>query len=250
MSDDPLVERLQSAGAAAIRDLVADLRPRERARDARPFAYVNMVTTVDGRATVEGRSAALGDAADLAMLLELRTLADAVLIGPGTLRAEGYGRLLRDPQRHARRRAVGQDEDPIAVVISRGFELPWDAGLFAAADQPVLVYTGAPGDPPDVPAPVEVVPLPDATPAAAFADLRARGVRSLLCEGGPTFNRALLAAGLVDELFLTVAPLVTAGEQAPRIVAGAPLDVPARLGLRRVLRHGDELLLRYALADD
>jgi riboflavin biosynthesis pyrimidine reductase len=243
------VERLEPGAAGTVEELLAEWRPRELAHDARPYAWANMVSTVDGRATLGGRSAALGDEADLAMLLELRTLADAVLIGPGTLRAEGYDRLVRDPARRARRAAAGQAEDPLAVVLSRGLEVPWDAGLFAAPDQPVLVYTGTPGEPPPgLAAPVEVARLPQATPAAALAHLRARGVRALLCEGGPTLNRALLDAGLVDELFVTVAPLLTAGEDAPQIDAGPLLGAPAELELRHVLRHGDELLLRYGVA--
>ena len=93
---------------------------------------------------------------------------------------------------------------PVAVLLSRSLDLPWDAGLFAAAGQPVLVYTGSDAEAPDVAAALEVVRLEDPSPAAALADLRARGVRALLCEGGPTLNRALLAAGVVDELFLTL----------------------------------------------
>jgi riboflavin-specific deaminase-like protein len=244
------LERLEGATAGSVAELLGGFRPRERASRARPYTYVNMVATVDGRVTFGGRSAALGDEADLETLLELRTLADAVLIGAGTLRAEGYDRLVRDEQRRARRRAAGQAEDPLAVVLSRGLDLPWDAGLFAAPEQPVLVYTQARGEPPEVAAPVEVVRLPEATPATALADLRAaRDVRALLCEGGPTLNRALLAAGLVDELFLTLAPLVVAGEADRGIVAGALLETPAELALRHVCRHGDELLLRYAVGD-
>jgi riboflavin biosynthesis pyrimidine reductase len=208
-----------------------------------------MIVSVDGRAAVDGRSAALGDDADLAMLLELRTLADAVLIGSGTLQAEGYDRLVRAPDRRERRTAAGLAADPLAVVISRRLDLPWEAGLFAAPEQPVLLYAcGDAPEPPRVAAPVEVVRLDDPAPATVLADLRARGVRTLLCEGGPTLNRLLLDAGAVDELFLTVAPLVAGGEDEPAIVAGAPLEVPARLALRWVLRHADELFLRYALA--
>ena len=104
----------------------------------------------------------------------------------------------------ARRRAAGLPPTPAAVLLSRSLDLPWDAGLFAAPDQPVLVYTGSDAEPPGVAAPLEVVRLEDPSPARALADLRARGVRALLCEGGPTLNRALLAAGVVDELFLTL----------------------------------------------
>jgi riboflavin biosynthesis pyrimidine reductase len=247
---EPLLEPLLPPGPA--RPAWAQLAAASAGWTApatRPFTYLNMIATADGRAAVDGRTEALGDAADLEMLLELRVLADAVLIGPGTLRAEGYDRLVRAPARRERRRAAGRAEDPLAVVISRRFDLPWDAGLFAAAEQPVLLYTaqGAP-DPPSLAAPVEVVRLDDPTPAAAFADLRARGVELLLCEGGPTLNRGLLEARLVDELFLTLAPLLTCDDLEPTIVAGPALPEPARLGIRSVLRHRDELFLRYAVA--
>jgi riboflavin-specific deaminase-like protein len=230
-----------------IPDLMAEVRPHERAPANRPFVYVNMIETVDGRVAVDGRSAALGGESDLEMLLELRTMADAVLIGTGTLRAEGYDRLVRSEERRSRRRAAGLAEDPLAVLLSRRFNVPWEAGLFQAADQPVLIYSGVDGEPPDVPAPVEVVRLVDPSPAAAFADLRARGVRALLCEGGPTLHGGLHAAGLVDELFVTVAPLLTGDEEEPTMIAGGRLPVPVALQLRWVLQAGSELFLRYAV---
>jgi riboflavin biosynthesis pyrimidine reductase len=221
--------------------------PREQAPDDRPFVYVNMIQTLDGRVAIDGRSEGLGDEADLEMLLELRTLADAVLIGTGTLRAEGYDRLVRSDERRARRRAAGLAEDPLAVLISRRFDIPWETGLFAAAEQPVLIYTGVDGSVPDVAAPVEVVRLVDPSPAAALADLRARGVRALLCEGGPTLHGALHAAGHVDELFVTLVPLLTGDETESSILAGGRLPVPVGLTLRSVRRHGSELFLRYAV---
>ena len=220
---------------------------RDRAPADRPFVYVNMITTVDGRAARDGRSAGLGGDADLANLLELRTLADAVLIGTGTLRAEGYDRLVRSDERRARRRAAGLAEDPPAVLISRRFDIPWEAGLFQAPEQPVLIYTGVEGSVPDVPAPVEVVRLVDPSPAPALADLRERGVLALLCEGGPTLHGALHAAGLVDELFVTVTPLLTGDEDEPTIVAGGRLAVPPDLTLLSVRQDGSELFLRYAV---
>jgi riboflavin biosynthesis pyrimidine reductase len=221
-----------------------------RAHATRPFLFLNMIASVDGRAAIEGRSHQLGSATDTLLLTELRTLADAVLIGSGTLRAEGYGRLVGNADRVARRQAAGRAPTPTAVLLSRGLELPWDAGLFQAADQPVVVYTGASGAPPRTAAPLEVVHLRDPSPAAALADLKARGIGALLCEGGPTLNRALLAAGVVDELFLTLSPLLAGNTEAPRIVEGADLPAPARLDLRWVLHHDDELYLRYAIRHD
>jgi riboflavin biosynthesis pyrimidine reductase len=245
----PRLEPVWPPGAAAEpAELLRPVRPRERAPRDRPFVYLNMVASVDGRAAVAGRTQALGGPADLELLLELRTLADAVLIGAGTLRAEGYDRLVKRPARRERRLAAGLAADPVAVLLSRRGALPWDARLLAAPDQPVLAYVGeAAPDPPPVAAALELVRLADPAPAAALADLRRRGVLALLCEGGPTLNGALLAAGLVDELFLTLSPLLTGDEAEPTIVAGGPLPTATRLALLWVLRSGDCLFLRYAV---
>src|SRR6201999_2288154 len=201
------------------------------------------------RAALDGSTRPLGGPADLEMLLGLRQVADAVLIGPGTVRAEGYARLVGNPERRAAREAAGLAPDPLTVLISRRFDIPWEAGLFAAPSQPVIVYTSADAvrDRPDMPAPVEIVALPECTPAAALADLRARGVRALLSEGGPTLFHGLLAAGLVDELFLTLSPLLT-GDAAEAAILSAPrLDAPVRSRLRWVLRSEQELFLRYTI---
>jgi riboflavin-specific deaminase-like protein len=243
-----LVERLFPEPASlTVSEALDAFDPAAAAGAERPFVYLNMVATADGRAAIAGRTQALGDEADLAMLLGLRERADAVLIGSGTLRAEGYARLVGAPERRERRMARGRSEDPPAVLISRRLTVPWDAGLFEAPEQPVLVYTEAAGSGPLVPAPVEIVRLEDVSPAAVLRDLRARGVRGLLCEGGPTLNRSLLAMGLVDELFLTLAPMLTGDDDEPTIVADGALPDPASLELRWALRHRHELLLRYGL---
>jgi riboflavin-specific deaminase-like protein len=216
---------------------------------SRPFVYVNMISTVDGRAARDGRSATIGGEADLQRLLELRTIADAVLIGTGTLRAEGYDRLVRSEERRARRLAEGRAEDPLAVILARRFDVPWEAGLFQAPEQPVLIYTGADaGEPPDVPAPVEMARLDVPSLTAMLADLRARGVEALLSEGGPTMHGALWAAGAVDELHLTIAPLLTGDTDEPNIVEGGRLPEALELELLSVERIGSELFLRYGRA--
>lgn len=228
-------------------ELLAGMREREPVPEDRPRVLVDMVTSADGRATVRGSSRPLGGAADLELLLELRTIADAVLIGPATVRAEGYARLVGAPERRERRRRAGLAEDPPAVLMSRSMDLPWDAGLFAAAEQPVLVYGDRTARVPAVAAPVEVVHLEPLTLAAALADLRRRGVRLLLCEGGPTLNGALLAGRLVDELFLTLCPVLVGDDSAPTIVSGEPLPQPAGLTLSWVCHDEGELYLRYTL---
>jgi riboflavin biosynthesis pyrimidine reductase len=201
-------------------DLVGEAGPLPAAR---PWVTGVMVSSVDGRATLGGTSRALGGPADLEMLLALRRRADALIVGPATVRAEGYGPLPCP-----------------AVLVSRSFDLPWEAGLFSAPGQRVLVYTHAEREPPDVAAEVEALPfaeLPD-----VLADLRARGIERLLCEGGPTLNRALLAEELLDELFLTLAPVVAGDEAAPAIIAPGE---PARLSLHSVATADGELYLRY-----
>jgi riboflavin biosynthesis pyrimidine reductase len=250
MPGEVTYSRLLSAGEdATATELLAEVRPRERAPADRPFVYLNMVSTIDGRAALDGRTSALGNAADLSLLVELREMADAVLIGSGTLRAEGYGRLMRRADRRERRRAAGLEPEALAVLISRSMDLPWDASLFAAREQPVLIYTGPDTPPPPpVAAPVEVVALPRPTAGAALHHLRTeRGVRALLCEGGPTLNRALLAEHLVDELFVTLSPLLTGDEDAPNIVSGPKLPEPLGLALRWLLHSDGELYLRYAV---
>jgi riboflavin-specific deaminase-like protein len=229
-------------------DRVVDCSLR-RVDASRPFVYVNMIATADGRAARDGRSATIGGEADLQRLLDLRTIADAVLIGTGTLRAEGYDRLVRSEERRARRRADGLAEDPLAVILSRRFDIPWEAGLCQAPEQPVLIYTGADaGGPRDVPAPVEVVRLAVPSLTAMLTDLHARGVRKLLSEGGPTMHGALWAAGVVDELFLTIAPVLTGDADEPNIVEGGRLPDAVELELLSVDRAGSELYLRYGRA--
>jgi riboflavin biosynthesis pyrimidine reductase len=245
-----MFERLVPAGEPVVAaDLLDEIGFHERAPDDRPYLFMNFVATLDGRAAVDGHTKALGSAADLDMLLSLRATADALLIGSGTLRAEGYARLVGNEERRARRRAKGLAEDPTAVLISRGLDLPWEtAGLFKAPNQPVLVYTSSDGQPPPVAAPLELVRLDEPTPTAVLADLRRRGVRALLSEGGPRLHRSLLAAGLVDELFLTITPMVTSDELEPTIVAGGKLPAPIGLELLWVLGAGPELFTRYAVA--
>jgi riboflavin biosynthesis pyrimidine reductase len=246
MPGEVTYSRLLSAGPdATARELLAEVRPRERAPEDRPFVFVNMVHSVDGRAQVNGRTAELGEAADLEMLLELRTMADAILIGPGTLQAEGYARMIGSEERRAYRESLGLAPDPPTVILSRSFDLRWDAGLFSAPEQPVVVYTASELDPPETVAPVEVVRIGDV--AGMLADLRSRGVRALLSEGGPTLNSAMLEAEVVDELFLTISPLITGDPDALRIVEGEGLTRTHRARPVWVLRAQGELFLRYAV---
>jgi riboflavin biosynthesis pyrimidine reductase len=242
------LSRLVPEEPRPVHELLAEVRRTARVPDDRPFVFANMISTADGRAAREGRTHTLGTDADLEVLLELRAIADAVLIGTNTLKVEGYDRLVKSAERRARRQAAGLAADPVAVVLTRGADVPWEVGLFQAPEQPVLVYTGPEaGPPPPTPAPVEHIPLEHPTPAAALHDLHARGIGALLTEGGPTLLRALVADGLADELFLTIVPLLTGDATEPNILAGGILPEPAQLELVWTLSAGPELFLRYRL---
>ena len=224
--------------------LLASLRPWERAPGGRPLVMVNMVQTADGLITIGGKSGPIGGEGDHAMFHGLRSVVDAILVGTGTLRAEKYGRMIRRPERRALRASLGLQEDPLAILITQSGNLPWDAPLFAEPLQRVVI--AGPCSPPPLAAQVTVIG--SSTPADALRTVHSEfGVRAVLCEGGPTLNRALLGDGVLDELFLTVAPKLAGDDEALRILAGDALAEPVGMELRHVLHHEGELFLRYAL---
>jgi riboflavin-specific deaminase-like protein len=218
----------------------------EKAHPTRPYVVANMVESVDGRATVAGRSGPLGGDADREVFHALRGAVDAVFTGTGTLRAENYGRLVRSPERRELRVAAGLDPEPVAVVVSRRGRIPWEIPLFAEPEQRAIVFSETPVTPPPrVEAQVEVLELEDARPVVVLERLRADyGIRSVLSEGGPTLLAGLVAEEVLDELFVTVAPLLAgAGEKS--MLEGPPLGEPAPLETTWLLEHDGYLFLRY-----
>ena len=211
-------------------ELLADADLAALAPADRPYVVLNMVASVDGRATYEGRSGPLGGPADKDMFHTLRTLVEAVMVGTGTLRAERYGRMVRDPARQEQRRARGLDPEPYAIVCSRDGSFPEDIPLFTDPEARLLTYT-------------------DASPGHVLRRAREEhGIRSVLCEGGPTLNGALLAEGVVDELFLTVAPLIAGGPDPLTIVEGSGPETAVPLELVWLLEGDGMLFCRYAVA--
>lgn len=237
-------EGLSPAAALAGIDLAA------AAGRERPRVLGVMVASLDGRAALGGRSGALAGPSDAALFGETRALADAILVGPGTVAAERYGRLVTKEDRRARRAARGLDPDPPAVLASRSLDLPWDAPLFADPRQRVVLFAAAGGGgsvPPSC-ASVELVRLDPYGPRAVLAALRRDfGVRSVTCEGGPRLLAGLVAAGALDELLLTKAGVLVGEGHPPEppLLAGAAPAEPLRLPLRMVLRAGDDLVLHY-----
>ncbi len=238
---------LPDPGPTTVAEQLGTLELERLAHADRPYVVLNFATTLDGRAAIAGRSGAIAGPVDTELLQRLRTRVDAVMIGAGTLRAERYGRMVSDPQLRAYRERTLLAHDPLAVIVSNRFELPWDAGLFTDGGGRVVIFTAADTEPPPIATPLEVVrhgggvKLPD-----ALAWLRReRGIRSLLCEGGPTLHGDLQRMGLADELFLTIAPKL-AGGSGPHILEGELAEV---LELEPVwmLESGGELYARYKL---
>jgi riboflavin biosynthesis pyrimidine reductase len=262
------LNRLLAPGdPATVREIVTGLGLRERSADAstaaagqRPYVLLNMVATLDGRATLAGRSGPLSDDADRALFHGLRSVVDAVMAGAGTVRAERYGPIVRDLDTRRVRREQGLREQPLACVVSAGLGFPPDLPLLCDPDSEVAFLTPSQASLPATAARVEYIRARREDGAldlpAALGELHDRlHVRTLLCEGGPHLNAELLCAGLVDELFLSLSPLLAgedpADERRPplRIIAGSDFDPPLALELLSVLEHDSHLFLRYRLRD-
>jgi riboflavin biosynthesis pyrimidine reductase len=229
------VQRLTpDPGPTSVEQQLDTYEPWTEPHDERPFVAMNFAATVDGRATIGGVSGPIGSETDTAMLAGLRTRFDAVMIGAGTMRAERYGPL---------------PGERLMVIVSGGLDLPWDAPLFTEGGGQVLVFTAsADEEPPEVATSLQVVRHPGAVDlAAALRHLREeREVRAVLCEGGPRLHAEMEAAGLVDELFLTISPKL-AGGAAPRILEGELPGVEP-LQLAWLLEQDGELFARYSRA--
>ncbi len=237
---------LPPGGDATPEELLSDLKLVELAPDRRPYTLLNFASTLDGHATIEGRSGPIGDEVDTEMLQRLRTQVEAVMIGAGTMRAERYGRIVSDPELRALRERIGLAHDPLAVIISGRLDLPWDAPLFTDGNGEVVIFTAADTEPPETATPLSVVRHTEGVDLTrAMEHLRTdRGIRALLCEGGPRLHAQLQEEGLADELFLTIAPKL-AGGLGPRILEGELPDAPFELELVWLYESGGQLFSRY-----
>jgi riboflavin-specific deaminase-like protein len=218
---------------------------------SRPRVRMNFVMSLDGAVTVEGRSGGLGDETDHLAMQVLRTLADVVLVGAGTVRAEGYGGMRVDDADAAWRRSHGLASQPRIAVVSSRLDLAPEHPFFArATERPILMtHEAAPADRRDALAEVcDVIECGrEAVDAAVMVQaLAERGMPQVLCEGGPHLFGALVEADLVDELCLSLSPVIVGGD-AGRMVRGAG-ELRRRMRLVHAIPAGDLLLLRYARA--
>jgi riboflavin-specific deaminase-like protein len=228
--------------------LASGLRLGDRARAERPYLALNMVSTLDGKATIEWRTKGLSSELDRRLFHQLRTQVDAVMVGAGTLRAERYGRIAKSEELRERRVSEGLAREPLAIIVSGRLNLPADLPLLQEPEQEVVIVTRSDAELRGTAARIEYVRTGDDLPLLMGKLRDERGVRSILCEGGPTLNFHLLAAGLVDELFLTLGAKLSGGAAALTIVAGRDLVEPVELGLVWVAEGAGDLFTRWRVA--
>ncbi|MFD3593981.1 pyrimidine reductase family protein [Nocardia sp. NPDC058640] len=221
-----------------------------------PWVRANFVSSIDGAFTVDGVSAGLGTAADKRVFTVLRELADVVVIGAGTLRAENYGGAHPDRQRritHHQHGIGGHPEGappPIAVVTATA-KLDPGAKFFADAEVPPLIITTTQADPAqitaleDAGAVVVIAGTAAIMPAALIRVFAQRGLHRVLCEGGPHLFGQLAEAGLVDELCLTTAPMLVGGTGGRISLSASTFDLP--MARKQLLLDDDgTVLARWA----
>ncbi|MGA5731903.1 pyrimidine reductase family protein [Streptomyces seoulensis] len=217
----------------------------------RTWLRANMVSTLDGAAQHDGRSQPISCPADMRVFGTLRALADVVLVGAETVRQEGYRPARARAEFAAAREAAGQGPAPAVAVVSGGLDLDFSLPLYTSPLVPtvVLTSTDAPADRVAAAerAGARVIVAGEGRrvdPARAVAALAGLGYVRQLTEGGPRLLGQLVAADVLDELCLTLSPMLTAGG-AQRIAGGPGVSVPRRFALASLLEEDGFLFGRY-----
>ena len=230
----------------------------------RPFLRVNMITTLDGATSFAGRSGGLGGPGDKLLFAVLRSLADVILVGAGTVRTERYGPVKLPLEVQRMREERGQSAVPPIAVVTQSLDLDWGAALFAGSDPRPIVIAPSRSDAgalatARMAADVITTGTGSVDLQAALIELGDRGVRYVLCEGGPKLNTTLTAAQLVDELCLTLSPRlagsVTDGLLGGWLASGGPRiyganPVAGEVHIRRPFMRLLELSLVHLLEED
>jgi riboflavin-specific deaminase-like protein len=220
----------------------ADLAPAER-----PYLALNMAATADGRIAIDGRSGPVAGKADRELFHHLRTQADAVMAGAGTVRAERYGRVVKTEELRSKRASEGVDPDGLMVIVSGSLDLPVDLPVLADPSSRVVIVTASNSSLDGVAADVSYIRQPtDLSLERAMHELRTEhGVRSVLCEGGPHLNSQLFLENLVDELFLCTSPRIAGQPNEPTSLEGLALTKPVDLSLVTLHEAEEHLFFRY-----
>jgi 5-amino-6-(5-phosphoribosylamino)uracil reductase len=220
-----------------------------------------MVGTVDGASRADGVSGSISGPADREIFATLRSLADLILVGSATARAENYGPAVLRPELAAARERAGRAEPPVIAVVTARLDLDLASPLFAETPSRTLIITGSDAPPDRLAAArasneVIVTDPPSGGPHAGGVDiavvideLTSRGYHRILCEGGPRLLSQVAAARRLDELCLTISPQLRSGD-AGRILNGPELPHPTRLLLHQLLVDDGFLFTRYLVTTD
>ena len=214
----------------------------------RPWLLANMIASLDGATHVDGVSGGLGGPADRATFRAIRAVADVILVAAGTARSENYHPITTTPAIGAARATRGQADRPRLAILTRHLDLDLDGELFTAPEPPIVLTTEAApaGRVRHAEARTTVLrfPGPRIDVRDALAALGGLGARVVLSEGGPTLIGQLAVADVLDELCLTMSPMVVGGD-ASRVTDATTPPIDRRYRLVRVLEEDEMLLLRY-----
>jgi riboflavin biosynthesis pyrimidine reductase len=214
----------------------------------RLWVRANFVSTLDGAAQgSDHKSGTLSSPTDQRVFATLRSLCDVILVGAGTTRAEGYQPVHASELDDDVRSQIGLAPVPTLAVISRSLDL--DQGLIEGGRAPTIIITTQAAPPErrraiEAVAPVIIAGDVDVDFADAIDQLAGHGYQRVLCEGGPSTMRDLVASSRLDELCLTISPLIVAGDRL-RVTHGGALQPPQHLTLRHLLESDGELFARY-----
>ena len=224
----------------------------------RPFVFINVATTVDGKLAPENRKfVPFGSKRDLDLLYDLRARADAVLMGARTVDS-APGHYGPGPARYRRLRLKrGLPEYNLRVVVSGRGTLSPQADIFRHRFSPIIVLTSARASVRnlrrlrEVADDVEIFGDRELDFAAAFHWLNKKWhVKKILCEGGGELNMTLMRQNLVDEIYVTICPLIFGGRGAPTMADGmgvSRVEEAGRLRIKSLKRVGEELFLVYTV---
>jgi riboflavin-specific deaminase-like protein len=215
--------------------------------DNRPYVVVNMVCSADGAIALHGRTEGLSSEADRFVFHYLRSLADVILVGAQTVRAERYGPPRITDARQAERVARGQLPVPRIAVVTGSLDLDWDGRLFSESPTRPIILTTSSADTAAASKVADVIVAgnPRVDLGAALAQLYADGVAVVLCEGGPTLNGVLAAGDLIDELCLTIAPTLVGGDVGTGLLGHVHLPDLLPMGLVHAFEDDGDMFLRY-----
>lgn len=226
-------------------DMLEMLFSESREVEGRPWVMLNMVESVDGATAVGGGASGLNDPDDKALFLALRSVADIVMMGAQTVRSEGLGPIRMSDEMMGHRSAAGISGEPTMVILTRSLDIEPDHRVFSDQERRPTIITGTDADA------VRLAALGEVSDVVQVESLDGDGIVGalsdasvILCEGGPTLNSHLVAAGVVDEVDLTISPMLAMGE-SKRIASGPVLDPPQEMTLARAVRGDRSLFLRY-----